>query len=70
MSKPWYEIWADEGHDIPYVLMLRPVGARFEVLDPRRDNARVFESDTYQSAKLYLLEDEFVCVGRKELDDI
>jgi hypothetical protein len=69
MNENWYEIWADEGHDVPYILMLRSNSQGFEILDPKEDNRKVFESRDYEGAKHYLLEDEFVRVGRKELDD-
>jgi hypothetical protein len=69
MNMGWYEIWTDEGHAIPYVLLLRPSFSGFEVFDPMLNNKRVFESADYDVAKLWLLEDEFVLVGRKELDE-
>jgi hypothetical protein len=69
MNSDWYEIWADEGHPIPYVLMLRPTSGGFEILDPASANKRVFQSPNYDDAKMWLLEDEFVLVGRKKLDE-
>jgi hypothetical protein len=36
METAWYEVWADEGQDVPYLLLLRPSASGFEVLDPRR----------------------------------
>jgi hypothetical protein len=69
MNMGWYEVWADEGHDVPYVLLLRPAARGFEVLDPTNGNKKVFESTSYEDAKMWLLEDEYVLVGRKELDE-
>lgn len=69
MNANWYEIWADEGLDVPYLLLLRPIGDRFEILDPAEGNRRVFETKNYDDARMWLLEDEYVSVGRKELDD-
>jgi hypothetical protein len=69
MNTHWYEVWADEGHNVPYLLLLRPSGARFEVLDPAEENRLVFVASSYEEARLWLLEDEFVCIGRKELDE-
>jgi hypothetical protein len=63
MSATWYEVWADEGHDVPYVLLLRPARAEFEIRDPAEKNRIVFESPRYDDAKMWLLEDEFV-LGR------
>jgi hypothetical protein len=65
----WYEVWADEGHDVPYILLLRPFSGGFEVLDPAQGNKRVFDSTSYEDAKLYVLEDEFTLVGRNEIED-
>jgi hypothetical protein len=68
MRAGWYEVWADESHEVPYLLLLRPFESGFEILDPRERNARVHEALDYEDARMWLLEDEFVCVGRKELD--
>jgi hypothetical protein len=65
----WYEVWADEGHEVPYLLLLRPSKSGFEILDLREQNKRVHESPSYEDARTWLLEDEFVCVGRKQLDE-
>ena len=67
--RDWFEVWADEGPAIPYLLLLRPVGGGFEVLDPAQGNRRAFESSSYEDARNWLLEDEYVIVGRKWLDE-
>lgn len=69
MKLNWYEIWADEGLPVPYVLLLRPTGRAFEILDPSQGNKKALEAPTYDDARMWLLEDEYVLVGRKELDD-
>lgn len=69
MSNSWYEIWADEGQAVPYVVILRPSTNGFEVLDPVEQNSRIHEASTYDDARMWLLEDEFVLVGRKEIDE-
>ena len=40
-----------------------------EILDPAEQNKKVFETESYEVARMWLLEDEFVQVGRKELDE-
>jgi hypothetical protein len=65
----WYEVWADEGLPVPYLLLLRPTEREFEIFDPAEGNKKVFESSNYEDARTWLLEDEYVLVGRKELDD-
>ena len=69
MKTNWYEVWADEGLPVPYILLLRPGERTFEILDPAEGNKKVFESPKYDDARMWLLEDEYVLVGRKELDD-
>jgi hypothetical protein len=68
-TETWYEVWADEGHSIPCLLLLRPIEGGYEVLDPGQGNRPLFKSEKYEDARLWLLEDEFVIIGRKELDD-
>jgi len=69
MKTNWYEIWVDEGLSVPYVLLLRPTERAFEILDPAQGNKKAFEAQSYEDARMWLLEDEYVLVGRKELDD-
>lgn len=69
MSVEWYEVWADESAEIPYVLVLCLRGEAAEVLDPGAGNTVVFSGKTYEEAKMWLLEDEYVLVGRKERDE-
>ena len=69
MKTNWYEVWADEGTPVPYLLVLRPAEHAFEILDPGAGNEKVFEAPSYDDARIWLLEDEYVLVGRNELDD-
>lgn len=67
MKSNWYEVWEDETHDVPYVLLLRPCEQGFEILDPADHNKRAFVANGYEEARMWLLEDEFELVGRKEI---
>ena len=68
MKTNWYEVWADEGLQVPYLLLLRPCERGYEILDPSEGNKKTFESTNYDDARTWLLDDEYVLVGRKELD--
>jgi len=66
----WYEVWADEGINPPYVLVLLADhgNSRFEIYDPT-DKRIVFTASTYDGAKEWLLEDEYTRVdGRMVVD--
>lgn len=66
----WFEVWADETLDPPYLLLVRGSLDTFRVLDPKDANRVVFESKDYETVKLWLLEDEYEMVrGRKDLDE-
>ncbi len=62
----WYEIWADEGLNPPYLLIVRSTrGGHVEVLDTRDDHRVVHVADNYEDACLWLSEDEYTqVVGR------
>jgi len=68
MTINWYEVWTDEGIDIPYVLILIAKDDEiFQVCDPKEDNNICFQSKNYEDAKLWLLEDEYTLVeGRMD----
>jgi len=68
MKTNWYEIWVDEGLDVPYVLILLSAEAGYQIFDPAERNKIVFASANYDDAKFWLLEDEYVRVCRKEFD--
>jgi hypothetical protein len=64
----WFEVWADDGHDVPYVLVLIARDGMFRIFDPREGNELCFESTDYEAAKFWLLEDEFELIGRRDAD--
>ena len=72
MNKPknWYEVWANNTTDPPYLLIVRHLKTEHAVIDPKEENRVIFRSATYESAKLWLLEDEYVLVrGRMDFDE-
>jgi hypothetical protein len=72
MIQEWYEVWADETHDIPYILLLYPSKTetgKFCIVDPKEDNRIVDTLADYDSAKLWLLEDEFTLVKGRMFDE-
>lgn len=64
----WYEVWADEGIDPPYILVICGRGkAELEVYDPTEKRIAYLAS-TYEDAKNWLLEDEYTQVqGRMHI---
>ncbi len=66
----WYEVWADDGLDLPYVLVLIPRHeGKFEVFDPQERRV-AFKAASYDEAKLWLLADEYTRVeGRMDGSD-
>jgi hypothetical protein len=72
MIHEWYEVWADETHDTPYILLLHPSKTetgKFCIVDPKEDNRIVNTLSDYDSAKLWLLEDEFTLVKGRMFDE-
>lgn len=68
MKHNWYELWADESGEIPYVLLVRPRGEIIEIYDFRKE-CTVRTSGSYEELKMWLLEDEYRLVeGRMEED--
>lgn len=69
----WYEVWAEETDGIPYLLILSPSLTekdKFIIIDPKENNRVVDTLPDYDSAKLWLLEDEFTLVrGRTLIDE-
>jgi hypothetical protein len=59
----WYEVWADEGQFPPYVLLLMhdDETSDFYIYDPLEKRIP-FRAPEYDSAKCWMLEDEFVMV--------
>jgi hypothetical protein len=65
MIHEWYEVWAEETDDVPYILILSPSSiekGKFIIIDPKENNRIVDILPDYDSARLWLLEDEFTLV--------
>ena len=58
MNNEWFEVWASDSTELPYLLLLRPSGAGFEILDPAEKNRKVHEASTYEDARYWLLEQD------------
>jgi len=70
MTTTWYEVWADDSSDPPYILLLCASEAGFRVLDPRDGNRVVFENASLEKAREFLMEDEYTMVdGRMSTDE-
>lgn len=62
MNEKWFEVWGDLGLTPPYLLLVIPgdeAAGTIVVLDPQKDQSRVFQSHSYEDVKLWLLEDEY-----------
>ena len=72
MTHKWYEIWAEENDDIPYLLFLcedLSKEDKFAIIDPKENNKIIKLFSSYDLAKLWLLEDEFTLVrGRMPIE--
>ncbi len=54
------EVWIDSMLTPPYVLLLLvDLQGKCQIYDPAKDYKIIFYSDDYQTAKLWLLEDEY-----------
>lgn len=74
-AEDWFEVWAeDRSPSPPYLLVVRPdpTGTgRFQVLDPKEGDRVVFQDQSYEVVKDWLLEDEFSLVmGRTMSPDL
>lgn len=60
----WYEVWSDESFDIPYLLVMGQPEKNSEIVifDPKERDIIIFRSESYEEAKLWLLEDEYTLV--------
>ena len=69
MTIKWYEIWVDEGISPPYIFMLCCNESNvFQVLDII-ENKIFFEASDYETARIWLQEDEFtLVVGRMVIE--
>jgi hypothetical protein len=65
MIYDWYEIWVDEGLEVPYVLLVladKGMPGGVIVIDPKQGYQVVHKEADYEKAKLWLLEDEYTQV--------
>ncbi|MBL1210378.1 hypothetical protein [Geminocystis sp. GBBB08] len=64
------EVWIDPMLNPPYVLLLlADCEGNFNIYDPAKNYEIIFSCDNYESAKLWLLEDEYEPIeGRFSLD--
>lgn len=68
-----YEIWVDEGLDVPYVLVVLPDATRsggVQIVDPKEGNKVVFKSQDYDEARLWLLQDEYRSLGERVFREV
>lgn len=68
MSLNWIEVWADLSLSPPYVLIVKStphMQGRCIVLDPQEDGKQVSNAESYETAKLWLLEDEYERLGTR-----
>ncbi|KPQ32190.1 MAG: hypothetical protein HLUCCO16_20580 [Phormidium sp. OSCR] len=60
------ELWIDRTASPPYVLiLLSHESGKTQIYDPAEDYQVIFASETYQEAKLWLLEDEYERVEQR-----
>lgn len=64
----WYEIWADCGLSPPYLLLVHAAEGTCNIIDPQEGGKVIFTAGDYESAKQWLLEDEYERMSEK-LDD-
>ena len=62
MTENWYEVWANNTTDPPYVLIVRVRDTDYLVIDPKEDGRIAFQAGNYDEVKLWLLEDEYLLV--------
>jgi hypothetical protein len=68
----WFEVWADDSTDPPYLLLVRPDPEEANIVliyDPKENYSVVYRASDYDSAQMWLLEDEYTLLhGRALLD--
>jgi hypothetical protein len=72
MIYEWYEVWADETHDIPYLLLLYLSLSgkdKFFIIDPKENNKVVKILSDYDAATAWLTEDDFTLIQGRMLID-
>ena len=65
----WFEVWLDDCPEPPYVLLVEGRDEQVRVLDPKEQYRVVYTALSYEDAKIWLLEDEYVQVrGRVDVE--
>jgi hypothetical protein len=65
------EIWADTLISPPYILMLvKEKSGKFCIHNPAQNYKVIFASDNYESAKMWLLEDEYERLNSRILQEV
>lgn len=65
------EIWADTLISPPYILMLvKEISGKFCIHNPAQNYKVIFTSDNYESAKMWLLEDEYERLNSRILREV
>ncbi|MEM8639006.1 MAG: hypothetical protein AAGG51_09355 [Cyanobacteria bacterium P01_G01_bin.54] len=63
------EFWIDPTVSPPYILIvLSHASGKTQIYDPAGEYQVIFASQTYQDAKLWLLEDEYECIAQRRRD--
>lgn len=64
------EVWIDPMLTPPYLLLLLGDGTgKCQIYDPAKDYAVIFSCEDYETAKLWLLEDEYEPIQGRLLSD-
>jgi hypothetical protein len=72
MIYDWYEVWAEETPNIPYLVILCPhpiEKGQFIIIDPMENNRITNIFSDYDSAKIWLLEDECTMVKGRMINE-
>lgn len=72
MIEKWYEVWVDESTKVPYILFVCPDpnnSGGILIIDPKQNNQVTQKLLDYNTAVLWLTEDEYTRVeGRMEIE--
>ena len=71
MTIDWYEVWASDSSEPPYILVLCNTTTGYRVVDPQEKNRVVFADSSLEKVRNFLLEDEFTMVdGRMDWGEL
>jgi hypothetical protein len=68
MYDSWFEVWVDKGLAPPYLLLVVPtVGSPVacRIIDPQESAKIVYDAQSYDAARLWLLDDEYEQIGER-----